>query len=57
MLEEQAIQALKELPDVDPERAHSQADNILITFLQANGFVRLAAEYQTQREEIGFWYA
>ena len=38
MTREQAIKALKECSEGDPERAHSRADGVLCDFLKSLGF-------------------
>lgn len=51
-----ALNALKEGPD-DAEGLHVEADDILLSYLMANGAPEVAAAYREARERIGFWYA
>lgn len=41
----------------DPESAHGAAENILLAFLDDNGYQDLANKYLEVRDSVGFWYA
>jgi len=54
---EEAVKALNNLTEGDPEIAHGEADDILCKFLSDNGFREVADAYEEAYLEIGFWYA
>lgn len=39
------------------ERAHVDADNILLEFLRGQGFREVVDAYEKARSSVGFWYA
>ena len=57
MSEEEAINALANLQKDDEERAHHQADDVLIAVLKANGLDSVAQAWEDAKCRIGFWYA
>ncbi len=52
-----AIEQLNALTDENPERAHKQADEIIVEAMRENGMIDLANAYVSARERVGFWYA
>ena len=57
MSKQEAIDALNALTDGDPEAAHSKADDVLVSFLFAEGHDDIARAYNEASERVGFWYA
>lgn len=60
MTEQEAVNELQRVVVelcADEEIAHGRADQILIEFLKANGFKTVADQYESTRDQIGFWYA
>ncbi len=58
MTSEEAIKNLDDIPGLDPEYAHSSADEILLKFLKANGHEGVAEAWERCDERCdGFWYA
>ena len=56
MKENEAVEKIiKACKDFDIESAHISADEILIEFLAANGFKKLADTFD--KESRNFWYA
>jgi len=57
--EDKAIKEMRQLLKYkdDPEQAQALADEILLTFLQRTGAIRLVGYYKAARKTIGFWYA
>lgn len=41
----------------DSERAHLDADSILLEFLMSQGFREVVDAYEKARSSVGFWYA
>jgi len=56
MNQREAIEALNTLPADDVERAHHEADGILIKFLHCVGHGKVADAFEAARNDIGFWY-
>ena len=58
MTKEEAIEQLNAIDGGDPEIAHGAADNILLTFLEDNGFEEVAQSWVSAESRAGgFWYA
>jgi len=57
MTEFEAIQGLHGLMKGDAEKAHAEADRILLEFLETNGYEKVASAFVSQREYLGFWCA
>jgi len=57
MTKEEAVRKLKNLPKGDNEIAHSTADDILLEFLEAEGFKVVAEAFRQADKDITFWYA
>ncbi len=58
MTEDEAIQKLDAIEGGDQENAHGEADDVLLAFLKANGFMRLAQAWHDVDDRCGgFWYA
>ena len=55
--EEAAITKLESLDCTDPERAHSAADEALLTFIKASGFGEVSDAYDRLVKRIGCWGA
>ena len=56
MTQKEAIQRInKACKEYDTEMAHSEADDILIEFLAANGFEALSEKFNEEARH--FWYA
>jgi hypothetical protein len=55
----EALTKLRSLKDGDPERAHIDADDILLAFLRDHdpACAEIAEAYAAVDERIGFWYA
>ena len=53
----EAMSALANLPDDDPEASHREAELILLAFLRTNGHPQIADRFEETRRRIGFWYA
>lgn len=56
---EQSIERLKWIAangDCDNERAHAEADQVLLNMLRTAGFEDVAAAWLKAKEEVGFWY-
>ena len=53
----EVVQALGHLTYDDPERAHADADTLLLQWLEALGEIDVVAAYKEARAGIGFWYA
>ena len=54
---DEAVKALRELTDSDPECAHIDADCVLCDLLRDNGFEDVADAFRDVSIEVGFWYA
>lgn len=52
-LKDDALASLKAIGNGDPERGHSQADQVLVDFITVLGFKEVADAY----DEIEKWYA
>lgn len=58
MTEDEAIAKLDALGSADIEVTYIDADDVLVAFLRANGFERVAQAYEeVQKRCNGFWYA
>jgi hypothetical protein len=58
MTKDEAVEALKALDTWDRESVHCEADDILLKFLEANGFGDVAEAWNAADERCGgFWYA
>ena len=57
MTEEEAVLMMREIKITDPEQAHLEADDILLTFLEEHGYTWLVESYQAARKVTPFWYA
>ena len=55
--EDEAVNALARIDDGDPERAHGQADDVLLTFLKESGFEEVATAYNDLVDRCGWWGA
>lgn len=57
MTPDQAIAALEALGLNSALQAHIDADEVLLRFLDANGYLEIAEAYRRVREHTpGFWY-
>lgn len=54
--EDQAIDALDNLPLDDPEYSHVEGEAILCAFLRAEGYDEVAAAYIEARIRCGWYY-
>lgn len=54
---DECVFALETLCDGDPERAHGEADEILLNYLRTHRAGAVAEAYNKARERVGFWYA
>jgi len=52
-----AIKLLRDIDGSDEEKAHYSADEILISFLLANGYREVADAWIETSNRVGFWYA
>ena len=52
-----AIVNLDEADCTDPERAHSTADEVLLTFIKDAGFEEVAQAYERLVSRCGWWGA
>ena len=50
-----AVAMLDQLETVDPEKAHTAADDILLDWARANGGRDVAAAYDAVVERSGWW--
>lgn len=41
----------------DQEAAHTQCEDLLMSFLRGNDFGKVAEAYEAARDRVGFWYA
>jgi len=58
MTKEEAIKELSEIDRDDQERAHGEADSVLLNFLHDNGYREITDAYSKLDDECGgFWYA
>ena len=60
MTHDEAVRKLTAMMDLmgrDPEKAHSEADAILLKYLEHNDAIEIAAAYRAARDAVGFWYA
>lgn len=57
MTEQEAIDKLNAMGREDIEGAHWDADEILLKFLEANGFPKVAMAWRVASSRVGFWYA
>ncbi len=55
--ERKALNALKEINLRDPERAHGQADDILLEFITDAGFAEIADLYNNMASSAPWWGA
>ncbi|KKK79071.1 hypothetical protein LCGC14_2837210 [marine sediment metagenome] len=53
--EEAAITKLESLDFTDPERAHSAADEALLTFIKGTGFEGIAEAYEHVVARCSWW--
>ena len=53
--EEQAIFDLGELDARDPEKAHGEADRMLLEFIIFAGFADVADAYESVQERASWW--
>jgi len=56
LTEEQATDALDNLPMDDPEFSHLEGEIILCAFLRAEGYDDLAMAFIEARNRCGWWY-
>ena len=54
---EQVIFELNSLTDDDPERAHGQAEDLLLDYLKSEGHEDVADAFNRAVSRCGFWYA
>lgn len=58
MSEKEAVERMDAIEAGDTEIAHGEADDVLLEFLQANGYVKLVAAWRRCDQRAGgFWYA
>ena len=57
MTKDEAVTMLKCLDEGDNERAHAEADEILLEFLRTNGYEEIADAFEDAADRITFWYA
>ena len=58
MTQDEAVAKLREYDDDDdPERVHSEADELVLEVLRTNGLSAVAVEFIRLRDRVGFWYA
>jgi len=51
------IAKLTQLGDEVPEDAHIAADDMILEFIEKQGFSKISAAYRELREKVGFYYA
>lgn len=58
MTKEKLMEKLRTIDSSDPEKAHNEADCVLLEFLESNGFGDVALEWRELESRCGgFWYA
>jgi hypothetical protein len=52
-----ALGEIDKVANMDVERAHFEADETILKYLDESGAGELADAFRKHRDEIGFWYA